>query len=235
MSRFRRRAVVAALAVLIMPAWFGASTAAAPVAPIGTTTLAGSDRACDGPQTGPAGNVACGIWLVNQWLSLRRSRGVVAQTVAVAPGAFGVWRSSTTGGVCGFTPVLLGMHHCDRTTFVNFRLDRRLIEARDLAFTVLAHESAHGVQERRGKDPVAATLTNDVPAMLPLEQQADCWAGAALAWAVRRGHFGPQALPRARALFRSGGQAGSGHGSPEARDRQLTTGYANGPSACGMP
>lgn len=223
-------AVVAASAVPELPA-----AVAAPAAPLGTVALVGSQRACAGPQAGPEGNVACGIWMVDQWLSSRGLRGVVAQTVAVSPGAFGLWPSATTGGVCGFAPVLLGMHHCDRTTFVNFRLDRRLIEARDLAFTVFAHESAHGVQERRGKDPVAATLTNDVPAMLPLEQQADCWGGAALAWAVRRGHFGPQALPRARALFRSGGRAGSGHGSPDARDHQLTVGYANGPSACGMP
>jgi len=241
---FRRRGFFAALTIVAAGASLGLTSSAeaaphqaASAVPVGTIAVSTSGHACLTRSSAPTANVECGASLVQKWLRSRGQASVVRHTVLVPAGTVGGWPSSTTGGVCGFSGLAVrptGMHHCDGITFVDPISDRDLIRTRLAAFTMLAHESAHGVQERRGKDPVAAYLVRDRAAMLPLEQQADCWAGAALNWAIRQNHFDAGQLPAARAFFRSIGHPGSGHGSGAAREAQLLQGYTGGAKACGL-
>ena len=230
--------IVAGLATPVAVAAPPPVSPTASVAPAGTTPVRTSVRACSSGRQDPRANVECGAALVEQWLRTRGQEGVVARTVFVEPGRVEVWRSSTTGSLCGFSSLAAqpsGLHHCDRTTFVDLAVDGDLLRTRLTAFTVLAHESAHGVQERRGKDPVVAYWTGDDAGLLALEQQADCWAGAALKWAIGRGYFDAAQWLQAREFMRAlGKSASSVHGAGAAREHQLVRGYTGGPQACGL-
>lgn len=180
-------------------------------------------------------HVRCGAAFTARWLAHRGVPDVVVRTVIQQPMTVGAWRSGTTGALCGYTtvaPLRFGMHHCDRTTFVVPSLDGAVLETDVTTITALAHESGHGVQERLGFDPVTTTLRGDSARLLPLEQHADCWAGAAVSWYIAQSMLPSAARGPARTLLSRLGSP-DGHGTSTQRVAAFDAGFARGASWCG--
>lgn len=215
-----------AMSMLVVPA--------AQAAPLGTLHVVPSMQACG--SNDPASHTQCAAGYTSQWLASQGLGDIVRETVFVQPSTIGVWQSSTTGGLCGtgnLGSFAVGMHHCDRTTFVDLVADHRIITSDVAAITALAHESGHGMQERYGLDPVDATLRNDMKRLFPMEQSADCWAGVALRWYVQHGMLPVSAKAEAEASMRSIGVEGEqGHGSPSQRQSAFDAGFEQGGAAC---
>lgn len=220
------RVVLAALA-LALP-----TPAGAQAQPWGTVRVQPSTSACGGHDL--ASRAACGAAFTAQFLRSRGAADVVRETLIVAPGGVGVWRSSTTGGLRRFGRVGgvgIGLHHCDRRTFVDPGKDAKIFTGDVAAITALVHESAHGIQERSGYDPVAVTLSGDRRRLYPLEQSADCWAGVGIAWFIAMGKLPRGADRPARDLLR-GVNSSAGHGSGAERAAAFDAGYTRGAAAC---
>ncbi len=238
-ARTTRVAVTVTIATLTVLAQIVfAQISPATAAPIGTTHVTPDRDACG--DHGGVRSVSCAAYLTDRWLRRMGLGDVVRETVLVAPVGAGLWRSST-GGICGFGAagkLGLGLHHCDHRTFVYPSQDFTLLSDDVTTVTALAHESAHGVQERAGLDPVAVTLSFDGDRLLPLELSADCWAGIALRWFVDEGMLAPTARAGARGLLRAAA-GGLGHGSAQQRQSAFDAGYLQGATACnrllGMP
>ncbi len=205
--------------------------------PIGTSHVIPSIAACD--QTSPQQTVSCAAAYVNRWLAHKGARGVVKETVLVGRPSAGVWLRPDLRVRCGFSSVpgvfVTSMHHCDGITFVDLNelLDRTVMSRKVWAIVVMAHESAHGMQERAGIDPVMPTIMSNKAAMFPLEQSADCWAGMAMRWYIQRGMLPSSARADGQFLMRGIGVEGErGHGSPGQRQAAFDAGYDRGAPAC---
>lgn len=224
------RVVVAILAIVLGSA---AAPAAAAPPPLGTVEVSPSMAACG--KTGAVDHVRCGAAFTARWLAHRRTPDVVARTVIQQPVTVGAWRSGTTGALCGYTnvrPIRFGMHHCDRTTFVVPSLDGAVLASDVTTITALAHESGHGVQERRGYDPVTVTLLGESDRLFPLEQHADCWAGAAMSWYTAQSMLPASAPAQARTLMRELGSRDAGHGTSVQRLAAFDAGFTHGATSC---
>ncbi|GAB93924.1 hypothetical protein [Gordonia rhizosphera] len=229
-TRVAARVTIGALAVLASIVFAQISPATA--APIGTTHVTPDRGACG--DHGGVRSVSCAAHLTERWMRRMGLGDVVRETVLVAPVGAGLWRSSTTGGICGFGAagkLGLGLHHCDHRTFVYPSQDFMLLSDDVTTVTALAHESAHGVHERAGLDPVAITLSFDGHRLLPLELSADCWAGMALRWFVDEGMLAATARAGAQGLLRAAA-GGLGHGSAQQRQSAFDAGYLQGATAC---
>ena len=179
--------------------------------------------------------IECAAARTQLWLRSTNSGAVVLQTVIMAPFTAGAWRSSTTGGVCGFGRVgtaSLGVHHCDRITFIDPTASKELLRDNVAATVVLAHEAGHGMQENAGIDPVAATLSGDTSRVKPLELSADCAAGVATAWLVSRRLLPESAPERGRVLMRSAGSRDAAHGTSSERAQSFEAGLIGGTTEC---
>lgn len=188
-------------------------------------------QACAEPAM--ADRIECGAARTARWLDSIHASTAVQRTVLIKPTTGGVWRSTSTGGVCGFvriSRITLGVHHCDGTTFIDPVAASPLLTDDIAATIVLAHEATHGLQELAGRDPVAATLSGDASRIKPLELSADCMAGIAASWMMRQHLLPPAASARGRALM---GRSGSpSHGSSAERVAAFTAGLTDGRVVC---
>lgn len=204
-------------------------------APLGTTAVVPTMAACQ--QGTPASNVTCAAAFTNRFLAAHGAVGVVRQTVLVKSGAFSVW-PTPVGGLCVFSDaefLQMGAHHCDRTTFISLgqSFDRQLMSNRVHAIAVLAHESAHGVEQRAGVDLVTPALTGDNAAVLPTEQAGDCWAAVAIRWYIQQDMLPASSHDEARQLFYSiGSSRDLSHGTGPMRAAAFDAGYSGGSAAC---
>lgn len=220
-----RLAVVACALAVVVPVI--ATPAAA--APAGTIKVAPSMGMC-GVGTGRA-VTACAAAYVQRWLRHVGRTGAVRETVWVSRGAVGGWPSRTVpGGVCGFAQPLVGLHHCDGTTFVHAR-DESTLRSDATAIVALLHESGHGIQELAGLDPVAATLGGD--RLFQFEQSADCWAGMGVRWLIDTHQRPATTYTAGTALLRAaGGTPDRDHGSGAQRAHAFAMGYTHGAMVC---
>lgn len=203
----------------------------AQASPWGTVRIQPSTAACGG--TDLVRYARCGAAFTERFLRNRGVGGVVRETVLVQQPSVGVWPSSTTDGICGFArvgPIGLGLHHCDRLTFIEPRRDAKILTSDVRAITALVHESGHGIQERAGFDPVAVTLSGDNRRLFPLEQSADCWSGVGIAWFVGQRMLPSAVVRESRSLFREIGDPG--HGAGEQRVAAFDAGLHRGAAAC---
>ncbi|WLP90208.1 hypothetical protein [Gordonia sp. NB41Y] len=210
----------------------GSQAAPAQAIPGGTVEVVPSMAACG--DRGFEKSLQCGAAFTDRWLDSWGASDVVEATVVTRPDAAGVYPSRTTDGVCVYAntaPLAIGLHHCDRYTFVVPRTDRELVSDDVDAIVLLAHESAHGFQEKAGLMPVETSAIRDTRRMLPLERSADCWSGAATAWYIEQDMLDDDAVDGGRELMRSiGGSAG--HGNADAREQAYLTGFEGGSGAC---
>lgn len=160
---------------------------------------------------------------------------MVARTLIVQRNAVGIWPSSVSA-LCGFSGIDMfatGAHHCDRTTFVDQRIDARIITDDYNALVVLAHEAGHGVQEAHGVPVVATSLSADHRGIRNLELSADCYSGAAIRWLVDSHVINVVNAPAwtMTALYRHLPND-PGHGSGTERGAAFRSGYDGGRTAC---
>ncbi len=239
MNRFTRVAAISlAVGIVagIVAGLFGEAPSAH-AAPAGFTVVTPSIAACDSAAA-HRGDLraltACGAGYVAKWLRHTGASGVVTSTVITPKLSAGLHRSSTTGFVCGYAPLVFGMHHCDRTTYMS-RGDSEILRTPAQAIAALVHESGHGLQERAGLDPVLVTLQGPTsPRLFPYEQSSDCWAGAAYRWFVSTGmpHVN---VAEATSLFARIARDGDhGHGSPRQRVAAFQLGLKSGSGACNV-
>lgn len=199
--------------------------------PPGTTLVTGSLEACGSSNVKDI--AACATARSGEWLAHMKESGAVKQVVWMNSVAAGVWRSSSTRGICGFSSIGLGLHHCEGTTFINPRTDTELLRNDVTALVALSHESAHGLQEKAGLDPVWVTVVNS-PDLFRYEQSADCWAGMAMRWYIARHIVTWRDLGVARDLLRASGgnRADAGHGIGAQRVAAFDAGLRRGATAC---
>ncbi|GAA3705815.1 hypothetical protein [Gordonia hankookensis] len=226
-------AVVVPVLVCVTTILLGYQTSAH-AAPFRTVVVEPDLAACHGEQT-EVKNASCAVALTDRWLRHRERASVVRETVMVQnPGAGLSWNRAN-GDVCVYAElgrlIDLGLHHCDKTTFVNLETDAALISTRSRTVTTFVHESGHGVQESVGLKPVSTTVFGPVDEVRRLEFASDCWSGAGWSWLIGEGYLSPADLTEAvEFMYSLPGRPT--HGTGAERGRAFERGIAEGAAAC---
>lgn len=212
-----------------------APAATADAAPYGTTTITPKQSSCG--DTTLDKRLECAAYLTQDFLRDTGRQSVVRETVKVPVPGLGVWINQRGNSICGYAHVadvmVLGAHHCDRTTFIDTSVQREFMDTDVRATALLIHESGHGVQEAKGLDLAIPSLTGDAKKQKPMELSADCWSGVGVKNLIGRGKLPSSAHRKARQVFADiGDPRDTLHGTSAERSGAFEAGYQNGVGAC---